>query len=107
MFKVHGLWVSPVEVENSILATSLVKECAVVGVQSKEGLTEVVAFVVPKEVRGADLENRLKEELSNRLPSFKMPKRIIELEDIPKTATGKIKRTELRELANRILRETE
>jgi acyl-coenzyme A synthetase/AMP-(fatty) acid ligase len=36
-----------------------------------------------------------------------MPKRIIELEDIPKTATGKIKRTELRELANRILRETE
>ena len=107
MFKVHGLWVSPVEVENSILATGLVKECAVVGVQSKDGLIEAVAFVVPKEVRGADLENRLKEELSNRLPSFKMPKRIIELENIPKTATGKIKRTELRELANRILRDTE
>ena len=103
MFKVHGLWVSPVEVENSILATGLVKECAVVGVQSKEGLTEVVAFVVPKEVRGADLEYRLKEDLAHRLPSFKMPKRIIELEDIPKTVTGKIKRAELRELANRIL----
>ncbi len=105
MFKVHGLWVSPVEVENSILATGLVKECAVVGVQSSEGLTEVVAFVVPKEVRGADLEYKLKEELANHLPSFKMPKWIIELEDIPKTATGKIKRTELKELANRILQE--
>ncbi len=103
MFKVHGLWVSPVEVENSILDTGLVKECAVVGIQSKEGLTEVVAFIVPKEVKGADLEHRLKENLAKRLPSFKIPKRIIELEDIPKTITGKIKRTELKELAIRIL----
>ena len=104
MFKVHGLWVSPVEVENSILATGLVKECAVIGVQFKEGLTEMIAFVVPKMVKGVDLEHKLKENLANRLPSFKIPKKIIELEDIPKTVTGKIKRSELRELANRILR---
>jgi acyl-coenzyme A synthetase/AMP-(fatty) acid ligase len=71
MFKVHGLWVSPAEVENSILATGLVKECAVVGVQSKEGLTEMVAFVVPKDVRGPDLEIRLKEDLARHSPVSK------------------------------------
>ncbi|MEM2041823.1 MAG: benzoate-CoA ligase family protein [Nitrososphaerota archaeon] len=99
LFKVHGMWVSPAEVEDAILATGLVQECAVIGLPTSEGLTEVVAFVVPKDPSNQRLEEELKAALADRIPRYKIPSKVLTVDEIPKTATGKVRRTALREMA--------
>ncbi|MGH9804813.1 MAG: benzoate-CoA ligase family protein, partial [Candidatus Acidiferrales bacterium] len=49
MLKVSGLWVSPLEVENALLAHDAVAEAAVVGQRDADGLTGIVAYVVPRD----------------------------------------------------------
>lgn len=99
MLKVSGQWVSPVEVENVIMKHPHVKECAVTGVPSEEGLVRIKAFVVLNEGinPGADLEREIIELVRNNLPSFKTPRWISFVKELPRTATGKLMRFRLKE----------
>jgi len=99
MLKVSGMWVSPVEVENAILAFPSVAECAVVGTCDADGLTKPKAFVVPSASAPPpeQLENQLREFLRTKLAGYKMPRWFVFTESLPKTATGKIQRFKLRQ----------
>ena len=99
MLKVSGIWVSPAEVENALLAHEAVLECAVIGFTDEAGLTKTKAFVVPKpgvEV-GPDLVQALKAFTKTRLAPYKYPRLIDFVDALPKTATGKIRRHVLRD----------
>ncbi len=98
MLKVSGLWVSPVEIESALLAHPAVAECAVVGCNDTDGLTNPKAFVVAASSTspGELLGNELQEFLKGKIASYKIPRWIVFAESLPKTATGKIQRFKLR-----------
>jgi benzoate-CoA ligase family protein len=95
MLRVAGEWVSPAEVEATLIELPAVLESAVIGTRGAL-TTEVVAFVVPKPGH-AVTEAELAAHCRDRLAGFKRPKRFVLLETLPKTATGKIQRFRLRE----------
>jgi acyl-coenzyme A synthetase/AMP-(fatty) acid ligase len=97
MLKAGGIWVSPSEVEDRLLAHPDVAEAVVVGVPDADELTKPVACVVPmpgKHVDAGELIAWCREGLA----AFKRPRAVVELTELPKTATGKIRRNVLREL---------
>lgn len=98
MLKVSGQWVSPIEVERAIMEHPSVKECAVVGVPSEEGLLRIKAYVVPKEgvSSGPELEAEIIETVKRILPHFKAPRWVSFVDELPRTATGKVMRYRLR-----------
>ncbi|MCA1592892.1 MAG: benzoate-CoA ligase family protein [Acidobacteria bacterium] len=99
LFKVKGLWVSPVEVEDALLSCPGVLEAAVVPRASEDGMNRVAAFVVLKsgETAGASMEDELKARVRALLPSHKRPSQIYFLDELPRTATGKLQRFKLRD----------
>jgi benzoate-CoA ligase len=99
MLKVSGMFVSPAEVEAALIAHEDVLEAAVVGAPDESGLTRAKAFVVTKSGTRADneLAQALQEHASGRLAPFKCPRWIAFIDELPKTATGKIQRFKLRE----------
>jgi len=103
MLKVSGLWVSPLEVEWALLSHPAVYEAAVVGMADENDLIKPKAFVVLK--RGSTASPRLAEELQNfvksKLAPYKYPRWIEFLDDLPKTATGKVQRYILRRSAEK------
>ncbi|MBX3604775.1 MAG: benzoate-CoA ligase family protein [Piscinibacter sp.] len=96
MLKVSGIYVSPFEVEATLVQHPAVLEAAVIGVPDAEGLTKTKAFVVLKAGAGAT-EEELKAFVKDRLAPYKYPRQIEFVADLPKTATGKIQRFKLRE----------
>jgi benzoate-CoA ligase family protein len=102
MLKVGGQWVSPVEVENTLVAHEAVLEAAVIGVADQDGLIKPVAYVVPRRGHtGSDaLGRELQDFVKGRIAPFKYPRHIHFVDELPKTATGKIRRFKLRELAS-------
>ena len=100
MLKVGGIWVSPFELENTLIADERVLEVAVVGYQDAHGLVKPKAYVVLREgvEETNELIKALQEFVKNRLAPFKYPRRIEFIEELPKTATGKIQRYKLRKL---------
>ncbi len=97
MLKVSGIYVSPFEVEATLVQHTAVLEAAVIGMVDEDGLTKTRAFVVRKP--GAEVDEReLKAFVKERLAPYKYPRRIDFLEELPKTATGKIQRFKLREM---------
>jgi benzoate-CoA ligase len=101
MLKVSGMYVSPAEVEAALIAHEDVLEAAVVGAPDENGLTKPKAFVVAKPgVRGdEELVRALEGHVKGLLAPFKCPRWYAFLDDLPKTATGKIQRFKLREQA--------
>jgi acyl-coenzyme A synthetase/AMP-(fatty) acid ligase len=99
MFKVGGLWVSPVEIEKVLMEHSAVQEAAVVGAQEEEGLTRIHAFVVlrPGQEGSEALAEELREWCKERLARYKYPHKVSFVRELPKTAAGKIQRFKLRE----------
>ena len=99
MLKVSGMWVSPVEVENAILAHPAVAECAVVGARDADGLTKPKAFIVPgaSAPPAGQFEEELFEFLKTKLAGYKVPRWVVLSDSLPKTATGKIQRFRLRQ----------
>ncbi len=99
MLKVGGLWVSPNEVENALLAHPAVSEAAVVGRSDESGLTRTVAYLVPRAPYpgSADLAAEIRAFVRERLAAYKCPHALVFAAEIPKTATGKIQRFRLRE----------
>jgi benzoate-CoA ligase family protein len=98
MMKVSGSWVSPIEVESALITHAAVSECAVVGQSDATGLTKAKAFVVLKQGQQAsdDLAAALSAHVKSKIAGFKAPAWVEFVGDLPKTATGKIKRFELR-----------
>jgi len=97
MLKVSGIYVSPFEVEATLVQHPAVLEAAVVGMVDDEGLTKTRAYVVLKSGASAD-EAELKAFVKERLAPYKYPRRIDFIAELPKTATGKIQRFKLREM---------
>ncbi len=97
MFKVSGIWVSPFEVEQTLVSHPAVLEAAVVPAQDEEGLEKPKAFIVLKEETDHEaLRGELKALVQDRIGKWKYPRWIEFAEDLPKTATGKIQRFKLR-----------
>jgi benzoate-CoA ligase len=96
MLKVSGIYVSPFEVESTLMQHPAVLEAAVIGVNDAQGLTKTKAFVVLKSGAAAT-DEELKAFVKDRLAPYKYPRAIEFLAELPKTATGKIQRFRLRE----------
>jgi benzoate-CoA ligase len=97
MLKVSGIYVSPFEVEATLVQHPAVLEVAVIGKEDTDGLTKTKAFVVLKngqQATAAELQAFVKEKLA----PYKYPRFIDFVGELPKTATGKIQRFKLREL---------
>ncbi len=101
LLKVGGQWVSPMEVENALIAHPDVLECGVVGREDRDTLVKPAAFVVLRDGVEVtpDSAAALEQFVRGRLADFKRPRWVTFLPELPKTATGKIQRFKLRELA--------
>ena len=98
MFKVSGIWLSPFEVEGALVSHPRVLEAAVVAAEDEEGLEKPKAYIVLKEGTADEaLLAELKEHVKNKIGKWKYPRWIVPVDELPKTATGKIQRFKLRE----------
>ncbi|MCR8825020.1 benzoate-CoA ligase family protein [Pseudosulfitobacter koreensis] len=98
MFKVSGIWVSPFEVESAIISHPHVLEAAVVAARDADGLEKPKAYVVLNAGVSPDgIEAALKEHVKTKIGKWKYPRWIACVDELPKTATGKIQRFKLRE----------
>ncbi len=99
MFKVSGQWVSPIEVENSLIEHPAVLECAVVFTKDKDGLQRTKACIILAEGHDAsdELTSNLQNHVKSQLAPYKYPRIIEYFSELPKTATGKIQRFKLRD----------
>jgi benzoate-CoA ligase len=98
MLKVGGMWVSPIEIENTLLEHASVLEAAVVGHPDHDGLIKPKAYVLLKgEYRPSDqLREELQSLVKNKLAPYKYPRWVDFVDELPKTVTGKIQRFRLR-----------
>ena len=105
MIKAGGMWVSPAEVEGALAEHPAVVEAGVVGAAGEDELVKPVAFVVLARGHAPSpaLEAELQEFVKQRLAHYKYPRWIRFVEELPKTATGKIQRFKLREIAKQWL----
>lgn len=97
MFKVSGIWVSPFEIEQALISHASVLEAAVVAARDDAGLEKPKAFVVLQSGgTDDDLIASLQEHVKQKIGKWKHPRWIEFVDDLPKTATGKIQRFKLR-----------
>ena len=100
MIKSGGIWVSPIEVENTLLQHPAVLESAVTGWADTDGLIKPKAFVVlkPNYNETQALVGELQQFVKNKIAPYKYPRWVEFVKDLPKTATGKIQRYKLRQV---------
>jgi len=98
MLKVSGIYVSPAEVEAALVSHEAVLEAAVVGHEDESKLIKPKAFVVLKQGNSPSdaLKAALQQHVKDKLAPYKYPRWIEFLNELPKTATGKIQRFKLR-----------
>jgi benzoate-CoA ligase len=99
MLKVSGIYVSPFEVESTLVQHPAILEAAVIGKEDSDGLTKTKAFIVLKPGQSLTQEE-VKAFVKERLAPYKYPRFIEFVSELPKTATGKIQRFRLRDLEN-------
>jgi benzoate-CoA ligase family protein len=99
MLKVGGIWVSPIEVEATLIQHDAVLEAAVVGQEDADRLVKPRAYVVLKEPGRASeaLAEELRAFVKDKIAPYKYPRWFEFVTDLPKTATGKIQRFKLRQ----------
>jgi benzoate-CoA ligase len=99
MLKVGGIYVSPIEVEEALSSHADVLEAAVVGAPDGNGLIKPHAHVVlcAGIEEDEETETRLKSYVKSLLAPYKYPRWINFVDELPKTATGKIQRFKLRQ----------
>ena len=96
MLKVSGIYVSPFEVEATLVQHPAILEAAVIGRTDTDGLTKTKAFIVLKPGQSLTDED-VKAFCKERLAPYKYPRFVEFVPELPKTATGKIQRFRLRE----------
>jgi len=98
MFKVSGIWVAPFEIEQALASHHKVLEAAVIPARDADGLEKPKAYVVLKAgVSQEGVAAELQAHVKDRVGLWKYPRWLAFVEDLPKTATGKIQRFKLRE----------
>ena len=97
MIKTSGINVAPAEVEEFLLTLEDVAQVAVVGAPDESRGEIVVAFVVPKQGRHLE-EQQVLDSCRGGIASYKVPARVVVVEELPKTGTGKLHRVKLRQL---------
>jgi benzoate-CoA ligase len=98
LFKVKGLWVSPIDIEAALTAHPAIREAAVVAFDDKDGLTKPRAYIALRE--GFAQTSALLEELRKTvapLGSYKIPESFVVIDALPRTTLQKIDRRALRE----------
>jgi benzoate-CoA ligase family protein len=103
MIKAGGIWVSPHEVEARLLGHPAIARAAVVAVPDADGLDKPAACVVPVPGRQIDPDEVIA-FCKQGLASFKRPRHVLVLDALPATATGKVRREALRDMAIDLLR---
>lgn len=101
LLKISGQWVSPGEIEECAAAVPGVLEAAAVGAENEDGLVRTTLFLVASDEAG-DVAATVRERLLANLSVYKCPRNIHLVEEIPRTATGKIQRFRLRQLAQEL-----
>jgi benzoate-CoA ligase len=98
MLKPGGIYVSPIEIESTLMHHDAVLECAVVGRDDADGLSKPYAFVVLRDgaAGSPELAVALQQFVRERLPDYKRPRGVEFVTSLPKTATGKLQRYKLR-----------
>ena len=98
MLKVGGIYVSPIEVEAALVTHPAVLEAAVIGRADDEELVKPQAYIVLKASHQPSLAlaEELRQHVKSRLAPYKYPRWIEFIDELPKTATGKIQRFKLR-----------
>jgi benzoate-CoA ligase len=98
MFRVSGQWLSPIEVEGTLIEHACVLEAAVVAFEEETGLYTPIAFVVLRDgdTGSPELARELQDFVKQRITPYKYPRRIEFLTELPKTAAGKVQRYKLR-----------
>jgi fatty-acyl-CoA synthase len=96
VIKSGGEWISSVDLENEIMAYPAVAEAAVIAMPDEKWQERPLAVVVLKEGQTAT-EKELQEHLAGKFAKWWLPDRFEFVEEIPKTAVGKFKKTALRE----------
>jgi benzoate-CoA ligase family protein len=101
MLKVGGIWVAPFEIESALAAHAAVVEAAVIGAPDENGLIKPMGFCVLRDsaLASPSLEQELIGFVKERLAPFKYPRWIRFIDELPKTASGKIQRFRLRATA--------
>ena len=99
MFKVSGIWVSPLEVEAALISHEAILEAAVIGRKDDDGLLKPKAYIVLKQGFTSDdaLFEALRSHVKDKAGPWKYPRWIDVKTELPKTATGKIQRFKLRD----------
>ena len=99
LLKVGGLWVSPNEIEEVLKEHVSVADCAVVGHYDNVGLLKPKAFVCLQDdvVPSDDLLGQLLKICAKKLDAHKRPRWLEFIDNLPRTATGKLQRFRLRE----------
>ncbi|MGZ8299871.1 MAG: benzoate-CoA ligase family protein [Rhodoplanes sp.] len=96
LLKISGQWVSPAEIEECAITVPGVSEAIVVGAQDEDGLVRLTLFLVAPAADPNALYTKVQDRLLAALSKYKCPRRIVFLEAIPRTATGKARRFQLR-----------
>jgi 4-hydroxybenzoate-CoA ligase len=96
MFKVSGIWLSPFEVEQALVDHPSVLEAAVVARKNDEGLEKPAAYIVLKPGADDSVVGEMKDFVKEKVGMWKYPRWIEVVDELPKTATGKIQRFKLR-----------
>ena len=101
MLKVGGIWVSPVEIENTLLEHPVVQEAGVIGRRDADDLEKPMAYVVlaAGNQPSAELARELQDFVRSKIAEYKRPRWVEFVEALPKTATGKTQRFKLRQAA--------
>ena len=101
MLKVGGIWVSPVEIENTLVEHPAVQEAGVIGRQDSDRLEKPMAYVVlaAGHAPSPELGRELQDFVRSKIAEYKRPRWVEFVEALPKTATGKTQRFKLRESA--------
>ena len=94
---VDGMKLTPMEVEVVLMEHERVKDCAAVGAPDELTGESVVGFVVADGEPDKELEIELRRFCKSQLEIYKIPKRIVFVDEIPRTDSGKVKRISLKE----------
>ncbi|MBV7407509.1 benzoate-CoA ligase family protein [Maritimibacter sp. DP1N21-5] len=97
MFKVSGIWVSPFEVEQALVDHPAVLEAAVVARADDGDLIKPAAYIVLKEGVAPPSQDDIKSFVKDKIGMWKYPRWVEIVDELPKTATGKVQRFKLRE----------
>jgi malonyl-CoA/methylmalonyl-CoA synthetase len=98
IIKTGGYKVSALEIEEALRGHPAVKDCAVVGVDDPEWGERVCTAVVPASTASSDSAEALKDWLAERIAPYKLPRRWVFVEELPRNAMGKVTKPAVKEL---------